>query len=397
MAEAALNLRVLDLTHLIAGPYCTRLLAGLGAEVIKIERPGIGDKARHIGPFPDDRPHPERSGLFLYLNRNKKGITLNLKTATGGHLFQELIRSADIVVENFAPRVMPSLGLDYPTLEKINPRLVMTSISNFGQEGPYRDYKATDLVAYALGGLMYITGAYDREPLKHGLSQAQYLAGSLAATATLGAVLSQKSENQGQHVDVSLQESVLLGMFIQLTTYAYTGAVSRRQPKESSVFANVVPAKDGYSAPVFYGFVDWKALAQLVDCPEVADGRYASYAGINIQSPELEKLLVPHFAQRGKHELFHAAQALRLPFGVAQTAADLISCPQLKERDFFSEITHPEVGTLKYPGAPFKMSESPWRESSPAPLLGQHNEEIYCGLLGYSRTDLVRLRQGGII
>jgi len=182
--EQALPYKVLDLTHYIAGPYCTMVLAALGAEVIKVERPGEGDGARRLGPFFKDDPHPEKSGLFLTLNHNKKSVTLNLKTGTGVRLFNELVREADVVVENFRPGVMARLGLDYDALHKINPALVMTSISNFGQTGPYRDYKATELVIEALGGLAYGIGDYDREPVKYGLSQIQYDAGKTAALAT---------------------------------------------------------------------------------------------------------------------------------------------------------------------------------------------------------------------
>ena len=159
-------MRVLDLSHHVAGPYCTKLLADFGAEVIKVERPG-GDPARSLPPFAGDEPHPERSLLFAYLNTNKKSVTLNLKTPTGRSLFERLLSDAHILVENFAPRVMPSLDIDYSALSVEHPSLVMVSISNFGQTGPYRDYKAADIVHYALGGMMYIFGSADREPLKH--------------------------------------------------------------------------------------------------------------------------------------------------------------------------------------------------------------------------------------
>ena len=173
------DVKVVDLTHHIAGPYCTKLLADFGADVIKVERPDGGDSARRLGPFPGDTPHPEKSGLFLYLNTNKRGITLNLKDPQGRSSLLELVRDADVLVENFSPRVMPSLGLDYETLAGVNPGLIMTSISSFGQSGRYRDYRATELVLYALGGMAYITGEYHREPVKHGYNQAQYLGGLL--------------------------------------------------------------------------------------------------------------------------------------------------------------------------------------------------------------------------
>ncbi len=190
MPEGALaDITVLDLTHHIAGPYCTKLLATYGAEVIKIERPGTGDPARQAGPFPGDVPHPEKSGLFLHLNTNKQSVTINLQHARGQALIRELVKQVDVVVENFAPRVLPALGLSYADLEPLNPRLVLTSISNFGQTGPYRDWRAQDIVIYAMGGAMNITGLPDREPLRLALNLMAYQGGNVAATATMTGVL----------------------------------------------------------------------------------------------------------------------------------------------------------------------------------------------------------------
>ena len=186
MIEQALNgIKVLDLTHYIAGPFCTKLLADYGADIIKVERPETGDGARRVGPFPGDLPDPEKSGLFLYLNTNKRGITLNLKTKSGVDIFKELVKKTDILVESFSPRVMPGLGLDYQTLKKIKPNLVMASISNFGQSGPYRDWKASEIVLYAMSGLMSVKGDPDREPLKHALYIFQYFTGKVTSLVLL--------------------------------------------------------------------------------------------------------------------------------------------------------------------------------------------------------------------
>src|SRR5919204_5999688 len=208
MTDTALaDVRVLDLTHHIAGPYCTKLLADFGADVIKIERPDGGTPARRYGPFPQDEPHPEKSALFLHLNTNKRGITLNLKSTAGRDLFKALVREVDILVENFSPRVMPSLGLAYETVEQLNPGLVMTSISNFGQTGPYRDYKAQDLVIYAMGGPMQQTGVPEREPLKMAGNLMQYQGGAIAATATMVGLYAAQLQGIGEHVDVGLFET----------------------------------------------------------------------------------------------------------------------------------------------------------------------------------------------
>ncbi|RLC69697.1 MAG: hypothetical protein DRI26_08580 [Chloroflexi bacterium] len=203
MAQQVLSdVKVLDLTWYIAGPYCTKLLADYGADVIKVERPGEGDPARKMGPFFQDDPHPEKSGLFLHLNTNKKSITLNLKSDWGRRIIKELVKGVDILVESFRPGVMARLRLDYETLEKINPKLVMTSISNFGQTGPYRDFKASEIIIYGMGGAMNQTGLTEREPLKKGLNVIQYQGGTMAAIATMMALLL-ADEGIGQHVDVS--------------------------------------------------------------------------------------------------------------------------------------------------------------------------------------------------
>lgn len=396
MAHALSHIKVLDLGHHIAGPYCSRLLADYGAEVIKVEMPGEGDGARRQGPFLHDVPHPEKSGLFLYLNYNKRAITLNLKTDSGRKLFKELVRDADVLVENFEPRVMAGLGLDYRALEEINPRLVMTSISNFGQSGPYRDFKASELVVYAMGGLMYIIGAYDREPLKHGLSQGQYLAAATAASATMAAIYARGDEGVGQHIDVAIAESIMMGMFMHAGPYGYQGAVMRRQPKVGAIFDDVMTTKDGYIAPVFYGYVDWDAFSRFMDCPELADPKFGSLAGRLMNSAEFEALLLPKIAQWYKDDLFHAAQEWRFAFGIVNTPEDLVKCPQLQERGFFVDIDHPLAGRLTYPGPPFKMSQTPAQVHRAAPLMGQHNEEVY-GALGYTRADLVALREREVI
>src|SRR5579883_3454376 len=200
------GVRVLDLTRHVAGPLCTKLLADYGADVIKIEQPRRGDPARWIAPFLRDIPHPERSGLFLHLNTNKRGLTLDLKSDTGRAIFFKLLPAADIVVENFSPRVMPSLGLDYAALSRIKPALVMTSISNFGQTGPYRDRKASDLILYAMGHEMWGTGQPDSEPAGMANKLSLHIAGLVSYMATLGAFYGAEFQGVGQHVDVSIME-----------------------------------------------------------------------------------------------------------------------------------------------------------------------------------------------
>ena len=210
MSEQALSdIKVLDFAHHIAGPYCTKLLADYGADVIKVERPGSGDVSRRLGPFLGNIPHPEKSGLFLHLNTSKRSITLNLKTEAGRKIAHELVADVDIVVESFRPGTMSSFGLGYDDLKAINPALVMTSVSNFGQTGPYKAYRGSEIIFYGMGGEMGSTGLEDREPVKLGGTVGLYQTGSMAAVATMGALFAARYQDIGQHVDVSIMETQL--------------------------------------------------------------------------------------------------------------------------------------------------------------------------------------------
>lgn len=398
MSELALSgVRVIDLTHYISGPYCTKLLAGLGAEVIKIERPIEGDGSRRLGPFPEDRPHLEKSGLFLYLNTGKKGITLNLKTKKGTDILKELVRKADILVESFSPKVMASLGLDYSALEKLNPSLVMTSISNFGQSGPYRDYKAGELGLQAAGGFAYVTGDSDREPLKIGGFELQYLSGMMALAPTLAALYLEEETGQGQHIDMSITEGAASASLLTLMHWYYKKEVRKRTGQRSGWYPHgIYPCKDGYVALTAAPLRRWPIFAKLMGQPELASPRFASNFSRLQYADEVDALMYPWLMERTKEELYHTGQAAKLAFGMLCNAEDLLKSPQLKARNFFVEVEHPRAGKITYPGAPVQMSNSPWRMGR-APLLGEHNEEVYRDLLGYTRKELVNLRRGGIV
>ena len=349
-----------------------------------------GDSARRLGPFPEDIPHPEKSGLFLYLNTNKRGITLNLKDPKGRATLLDLVRDADILVESFSPRVMPSLGLDYETLSEINPGLVMTSISSFGQNGRYRDYRASELALYALGGMAYVTGEYHREPVKHGYNQAQYLGGMSAASGTVAALLQRWRGGVGQQMDVSILECVTSTLFSSVLEYTYGGMVARRQPKEGSSLRYPAQTKDGYILPTPGVMGDWETYAEMAGVPELHDPKFDTPAGRQLHSDEVDSLLKSKWMEQTSQEWFHHAQEWRFPFAPVQTMADIAESPQLKERGFFVEFPHPAVGTLRYPGAPFQMSESPGRNGQQvraAPLLGEHNDEVFQEL-GYSPQDV---------
>ena len=399
MPERALSgARVLDLTHYIAGSYCTKLLADFGADVLKVERPGQGDEARRMGPFFQDEIDTENSGLFLFLNTSKRGITLNLKTETGIGIFKELVKEVDVLVENFSPRVMPSLGLDYHSLENINPSLVMTSISNFGQTGPYRDYKATEIVNMAMSGHLSSIGERDRPPVKSAGSQAQFHAGLMGAIATLSALLSARTTGIGQHVDVSIMEAEMSMIELLVMYYPYSGEIVRRTGSQNGYYPwSVYPCSDGYVA-INVHQVHWKRFGPWIGRPELSgDPRYSLPQQRLEHMEELDLIFVPWLLERTKAELVSIGQAAGIPIAAVYDPKDILEDPSYEAREFFVEIDHPKTGKLTYPGAPFKMSETPWQVTRHAPLLGEHNEVVYCGQLGYSKEELVRLREGGVV
>ncbi len=399
MPERALEgVKVIDLTHQIAGPYCTKLLADFGADVIKVERPG-GDVARRMPPFFHDETDADKSLLFLYLNTNKRGITLNLKTLQGREMLKELVRGADMLVENFSPRVMPGLGLDYDSLHEINPSLVMTSISNFGQTGPYRDYRAADIVEYALGGLMYIFGGYDGEPLKHALHQAQFRAGTDSASASLMAMYHQRLTGQGQRVDVSIQECVASGLRDVVDNYTYSGAVRRREPNHRGDLTRIREVSDGYILPNpgITARLNWSVVADFLEAPELNDERFNTSSARYANPEALGEVMDRSFANKKMYDMFYAAHKLRFIYGMVQSPEQVLADVQFAAREFFVDVDHPATGKVKYPGAPFHMEGTPWQVKRPAPTLGEHNRELLGEPFGYSDIDLSRLRAMEVI
>jgi len=405
MPEGALaDITALDLTHHIAGPYCTKLLATYGAEVIKIERPGIGDPARQAGPFPGDEPHPEKSGLFLHLNTNKQSVTINLQHDRGQTLLRELVKQVDVVVENFAPRVLPALGLSYADLEPLNPRLVMTSISNFGQTGPYRDWRAQDIVIYAMGGAMNLTGLPDREPLRLALNLMAYQGGNVAATATMTGVLGACRLGTGQHIDVSLFE-VQAGCIDRRTTsllgYQYTGDPGYREaPMGIGVYpVGVIPCQDGYIQTLVFP-QNWERLLTVMGMPELnEDPRFAD-ALTRLQQeqyPAFMAIFEDWLSHHTRYEAMAKAQAQHLPLTAVNPPSAVLQDPHFGERGTFVDVEHPVAGTLPYTRAPFRMAASPAAPVRPAPLLGQHTDVVLGQRLGLTSSDLAELRQQGVI
>ncbi len=392
------DIRVLDLSQGIAGPLCAKILGDFGAEVIKVE-PLAGEPGRRMGPFFHDDPDPEKSAFFLLLNLNKRGVTLNLETPKGGSMFKELVKKAQVVVESFPPDYLASLGLDYENLEKINPGIVVTSITPFGQSGPYSHYKSEEIVAYATSGLMSVSGTANQEPLKHGGFQSQYEAGLNGALATAYTLLLRDMTGQGQHVDVSIQEVVASTLVTDHYFYSWAGDVRGRQPAGGSSVGYITPCKDGYFVMQMGGQrTTWDDIVEFLGREELKEPRFSDPNQRIINSAEMDKIVLEAVKDRTKADLFRSgAGEHRLLLGIDQTPEDLANCPQLESREFFQEIEHPIIGKTRVPFRLFGMTATPASYRTPAPLLGQHNAEVYGRLLGYSKEGLVRLKETGII
>jgi crotonobetainyl-CoA:carnitine CoA-transferase CaiB-like acyl-CoA transferase len=406
-AEAALTgVKVLDLTQYFAGPYCTKLLADYGADVIKIERPEGGDPARRTGPFYQDELSLESSGTFLHLNTNKKSVTVNLETHAGRRILRDLARDSDILVESYAPGVMASWGLAYEDLEPLNSKLIMTSISNFGQSGPYRDYKLTEITMYAMGGTMLTTGLPDRPPLKLAFTVENLYAGLMCATATMGAYIG-TYDGCGQHLDMSLMEIEAANQdrAVQMhTAYQWTGGGNYDVRVGGSTGRDLLPVG---VYPVADGYVQfhtlhpvWDRVCQMIERPDLIDDAYFTAPENFRDNPEVkaefDAILLAWLLEHTKQEVMERAQAFGYMCGAINEMSDVFKDPNLLERGFFRQIEHPVTGPLLYPGPPFKMSDTPWLAGR-APLLGEHTREVLQSRLGYSDEDIVRLREQGVI
>ena len=343
------DLRVLDLSQGIAGPLCAKLLGDFGADVIKVEPRG-GESGRRLPPFFQDDPHPEKSLFFLLLNLNKRGITLDVETPRGAEIFTQLVRLADVVVESFPPGHLARLGLDHACLERENPGLVMTSITPFGQSGPHSQYEGEEIVAYAMSGMMSISGTTDREPLKHGGFQAQYEAGLNGALATLFTLVLRDTTGAGQHVDVSIQEVVSSTLVAAQPLYSFAGGVQSRRRPGGSMFGNVMPCQDGYCVSQAGGGASWDDVARFYGRAELNDERFRDVDQRIINGQALDDILIEATRDRTMAEMFKtASEQYRMLFGIVQTPGDLADCPQLDARGFYQEVEHPVIGKVKVP------------------------------------------------
>jgi len=351
-------------------------------------------------PFLGDEPDPEKSGAFFYLNTNKKSITLNLKSEKGVRKFKDLVKEADALTENFMPGTMAELGLSYETLSEINPRLIMTSISYFGQTGPYRHYKATNLTVYGLGGPMYTqrpsTRPMDRPEVEGGL-QAEYITGVLSYIATVAALLNKAGANRGTRIDMSAMESVASSLMGHVAEYPYLGLSRRTNPFAIHGYpiGYSVRCKDGWIS-LTPGIGGAPNMAFLIGKPELKDDPLFAKPRARMADPEkFDALILPWLKEHDKWEITKEAQQLRLAFTPVLSPREVVEDEQIKAREFFEQADHPVMGEVTYPGAPAKLSETPW-QAGRAPLLGEHNEEIY-GRLGYAKEELIKLHEEGVV
>lgn len=400
------GVKVIECAQYISGPYCGMLLAGLGADMTKIEPVSAGDISRRCGPFPGDIPHLEKSGLFHYLNRNKNGITLDVRQATGREIFLELLKKADLLIEDFRPALAKTLKLDFASLREINPHLNVVSITPFGQTGPYRDYKAYAINASAIGGMSSIVGDPHREPLTPPFSLGNFQTGVIAANAFMFALMAGRTTRQGQHIDISEAESwSVFHTGNVVSAFVYGGR--KRTRSGHRTYApypyTLLPCKDGYISMIALRGSEWKRFLEIVGDGKIpdwyeSDERFKDRATAGMKySQVLDELLAPWLMSRTRAEIFDLCKERHVPFMPVRTIEEVVNCEHLNHRNYFESIRLSGAGEFKCPGAPVRFSESQWDFNTSAPALAEHNPAVYGQDLGYANEDIVRLQRSGII
>ena len=401
VVEKALSgLRVVEWGYLVSAPYCTKLMADLGAEVIKIEHPDFPDESRKYGPFLDDIPEPERSGLFLYLNTNKMGITLNLETTTGRDMLMRILKDTDIFVENNPVQRMKDLGLGYTSIKEINQSLIMTSITPFGQTGPYNAYKAYDINTQAAGGTTWVTGFPDREPLALPLSQSGYQAGICGAISSLMALWAREAIGRGQHIDISEAEvwaTVHWGFDMLWSIFSW-GDNSRwgHHVRGFRYPACIIPCKDGHVCLQVAEAQQWRKFLNIMG-ENADDVRFKEWHERHTYCiEEADAVLRPWAMEHTREEILALGLENDLPWAPVKNCDEVVDDPHLAARGFWGDIGGGEIG-VQCPLAGYHLSKTPARIDHRAPRLGEHNKLIYCDRLGYSKQELTTLRRSGII
>ncbi|MBT98048.1 MAG: hypothetical protein CL902_05405 [Dehalococcoidia bacterium] len=396
------DIKVLELTHSLSGAFCAKLLADQGADTIKVEPPGWGDPARREPPFINGVPDPEGSTIFLAFNTNKRGVTLDVEQPQGRELLLRLVTDADVVIESYPPGHLESVGLGYEVLKETNPGLVLTSITYFGQTGPYRDYRGSDLVAQALGGFLHaVTGSADKPPMGTALEQMEITAARNGAVAVMAALLHRQISGTGQHIDLSTMEAAISTPSGLIQPYSFTGRSPKRGGSDGNVMDGMhLPTKDGEVTLTTAGTGGrpMEAWSEFLEEPGLLDPKFATRPSRLENWEELHSLVAPKLALWNNLDLMREAMARGLVIGLVQNPQQVVDSPHLTERGYFVEIDHPTAGNLKYPSPGFLMDEENAMEGSKAaPTLGEHNSEIFGGELGLSTEELGLLRASQVI
>ncbi len=400
------SLKVVEWAGEIPGTYCGKLFADLGAEVIKVEAPVLGSPLRKVGPFPGDIPDLERSSLFVYLNNNKSGITLNLQSSAGQDIFRKLLGYASIFITDYPLSVLEDYHLTHQEVLTQYPMLIYALISPFGLSGPHASYKTSDLISFHMSGYGHSTpgNVEDPEqepPLRAGGHQADYAAGLTAAVGAMYAIFTKLSTGRGQVVDVSRQEALISFNITNLGTYSFAGQVPVRHSggrRSPVAMAANLPCKDGSVWFVVMADEQWERFVQVLGNPEwstweVFSDRFARADNWDA----LEPLLHDETKRFEKDKLVALCQEKKIPCLPANSISDVVNSPQLAARQFFREITHPTLGEITMPRNPLLFSGSPMSMGNPAPLLGEHNERVYKEVLGLRQEDLAALKEAGVI
>ena len=400
-AGALDGVRVLDTSQGVAGAFCGKLLAGLGADVIKVEPPGVGDFARALPPFAHDLPDPETSALFLHLNTGKRGLTLDLGEREGRSILHALVRRwADVVVTSVPPAQAPALGLDGDSLAPLKDDLVVTAVTYFGQDGPYRDYEGCELTALALGGYLYLTGDPGREPLKPYGYQAEYHAGLHAAAGTMAAILRMEAGAGGDLVDASVVEASSFLVSAAPGWYALLGKLATRAGNRLANMdpghfypSTMRPCRDGWVHA--HGNIRHRELlGVLIPDPRLNEPEMlAEQTG---HADDIDAIMDRWLAGYDRRAVVVMAQTLRLPFTEVLTPAEVLTDEHLLARGVLRDIDHPRAGTGRYAHAPALLTATPWRTTR-APLLGEHTDAILAGLLGLADAEIRRLHAEAVI
>jgi crotonobetainyl-CoA:carnitine CoA-transferase CaiB-like acyl-CoA transferase len=378
------RLRILDISEGIAGPFCAKLLGDLGADVVKIEKPGTGDPTRSVAPFPEDRPNIELSSTFFFLNTSKRSMVVNLESAEGRDKLRRLINLFDIVISSDTIETLSDKGYAFEQMREWNPAIILTTISGFGSFGPHSCYQSSHSIACAVGGWSQLCGMPGREPLQVGGSISETLTGTFAAASTLLAVLGRTAHGSGEHVDVSAQEAVLTGAHMPTLLYEYRGILPQRYSSVGSGAgaAFILPTSKGYIGLNALTAAQWTTLCDFLGRSDIPDD--PRFEGISWVNPderieEIRSRFQEALKERTAEEVFHEAQTWRIPFGLVPNMQQLYEFPPLCERGFFVTLEHPVSGPVKVPGVPFKSTATrpaPYRP----PLLGEHTKEVLAEL-----------------